>query len=137
MITLSNSVVIQEWEVQLSAIRAQGNGGQNVNKVSSAIHLRFDIHHSALPESYKQKLLSLSDHRITKDGVIIIKAQQFRTQEQNKEDAIQRLKVLILSATQENKKRIATKPTRSSQRRRLDNKTKKATKKQQRQKVQF
>lgn len=137
MITLSNSVVIQEWEVQLTAIRAQGNGGQNVNKVSSAIHLRFDVQRSALPEFYKQRLLALADQRVTKEGVIIIKAQQFRTQEQNKEDALQRLKALILSAIRQDKKRIATKPTRSSQRRRLDNKTKQATKKQQRQKINY
>ncbi|MGR5485025.1 alternative ribosome rescue aminoacyl-tRNA hydrolase ArfB [Vibrio alfacsensis] len=135
MLKISNSVTIQDWEIQLSPIRAQGNGGQNVNKVSSAIHLRFDVHHSTLPYFYKERLLALSDSRISKEGVIIIKAQQFRTQEQNKEDALNRLQALIQSAARQEKKRIKTKPTRASQRRRLDSKNKQATKKQQRQKV--
>lgn len=117
--------------------QAQGSGGQNVNKVSSAIHLRFDVRHSTLPEFYKERLLALSDSRISKDGVIIIKAQQFRTQEQNKEDALNRLQALIQSASRQEKKRIKTKPTRASQRRRLDSKNKQATKKQQRQRVLY
>ncbi|MGR5133757.1 alternative ribosome rescue aminoacyl-tRNA hydrolase ArfB [Vibrio alfacsensis] len=137
MLKISNSVTIQDWEIQLSPIRAQGNGGQNVNKVSSAIHLRFDVHHSTLPDFYKERLLALSDSRISKEGVIVIKAQQFRTQEQNKEDALNRLHALIQSATRQEKKRIKTKPTRASQRRRLDNKNKQATKKQQRQKLLY
>ncbi|AYO22737.1 aminoacyl-tRNA hydrolase [Vibrio owensii] len=136
MLKISNSVTIQDWEIQLSPIRAQGSGGQNVNKVSSAIHLRFDVRHSTLPEFYKERLLALSDSRISKDGVII-KAQQFRTQEQNKEDALNRLQALIQSASRQEKKRIKTKPTRASQRRRLDSKNKQATKKQQRQRVLY
>ncbi len=118
-------------------IRAQGNGGQNVNKVATAIHLRFDIHHSSLPEFYKERLLALSDSRITKDGVVIIKAQQFRTQEKNKEDALNRLQELIKAAALQDKKRIKTKPTRASQRRRLDSKNKHGAKKQQRKKVLY
>ena len=124
MLKISNSVTIQEWEIQLSPIRAQGNGGQNVNKVASAIHLRFDIRHSSLPDFYKERLLKLNDSRITKEGVLIIKAQSHRTQELNREDALSRLKDLILSATKVNKARRATKPSRNSQRKRMDKKTK-------------
>lgn len=122
MLTISNNVTLADWEVELSAIRATGNGGQNVNKVSSAIHLRFDINRSTLPAIYKQKLLALADSRITKDGVIIIKAQSYRTQEQNREDALNRLKELIVSAMVVVKKRRATKPTKGSQLRRLESK---------------
>jgi ribosome-associated protein len=114
-----------------------GSGGQNVNKVSSAIHLRFDIRRSTLPDAYKQKLLELSDSRITKDGVIVIKAQTYRTQEQNREDALNRLKELILSAMVVQKKRRPTKPTKGSQRRRVDAKKKKGATKSLRGKVSF
>ncbi len=135
MLKISNNVELADWEIELSAIRSMGSGGQNVNKVSSAIHLRFDIRHSTLPEIYKQRLLSLSDSRITKEGVIVIKAQSFRTQEKNKEDALNRLKELILSAMVVMKKRKPTKPTKSSQRRRVDAKKKNGATKSLRKKV--
>ena len=134
MLQISNNVTIPEWEIQLSAIRSQGNGGQNVNKVATAIHLRFDIKKSSLPMFYKERLLAINDARKTNEGVIIIKAQSFRTQEQNKQDALERLKEIIQMATATKKARIATRPTRNSQKRRVESKTNKEHKKTQRQK---
>ncbi|MEH6628906.1 MAG: alternative ribosome rescue aminoacyl-tRNA hydrolase ArfB [Motiliproteus sp.] len=123
MIAISNSVSIADDELEISAIRAQGAGGQNVNKVSSAIHLRFDIRRSSLPDFYKDRLLALSDQRISSDGVIIIKAQSFRTQEKNRQDALDRLVQLIREATVVQKARRATKPSRNSQKKRMDKKS--------------
>ena len=125
MLEISSNVTIGDWEIELSAIRSQGNGGQRVNKVATAIHLRFDIKRSSLPDFYKDRLLKLSDSRVTSDGVIIIKSQSHRTQEMNKDEALKRLKEIIVSATKVQKARRATKPTRNSQKRRIDNKTKK------------
>ena len=128
-------IAIDPAEVEFSAIRAQGPGGQNVNKVSSAVHLRFDIGGSSLPEHIKERLLALRDQRITKDGVVVLKAQQSRSQEANKDEALRRLQELVDGVAVLPAPRRATKPTRSSQRKRLDGKAKDGERKQLRGKV--
>jgi ribosome-associated protein len=134
---ISNNVSLADWEIELHAIRAMGNGGQRVNKVATAIHLRFDINRSSLPDVYKQRLLTSKDSRVSKEGVVIIKAQGFRTQEMNKEDALSRLKNFILSVMVDQKKRRPTKPTKGSVQRRLAGKANRKNVKESRKKIQF
>ncbi|CAM3957684.1 alternative ribosome rescue aminoacyl-tRNA hydrolase ArfB [Psychrobacter arenosus] len=137
MIYINERISLEDNEVDLSAMRAQGAGGQNVNKVSSAIHLRFDIPASSLSDTHKQRLLDSNDSRITKEGILVIKAQQFRTQEKNKADAFERLQEFITKATHVNPTRRPTKPSRNARRKRVDQKTQRGKTKLLRGKVDY
>jgi ribosome-associated protein len=135
-LAISNNVAIDENEISISAIRAQGAGGQNVNKLATAIHLRFDIKNSSLPEFYKKRLLALNDQRITRDGIVVIKSQQYRSQEKNRQDAITRLIELVKSVAISRKKRIPTKVPRAAYLKRREQKQRRGKIKTSRKKIQ-
>lgn len=126
MLKISRQIAIPENEIELHAVASQGSGGQNVNKVASAIHLRFDIRASSLPDSVKERLLNLNDQRITQEGVVVIKSQQYRTQERNRDEALKRLRTLIQSTMATQRKRKPTKPTKTSKEKRLKEKTRRS-----------
>ena len=135
MVKITDTISLPDRELEFTQIRASGPGGQHVNKVATAVQLRFDISSSSLPEHCKKRLMALNDRRITEDGVIIIKAQQFRSLDQNKTDAVQRLRLLIARAVVSRKRRVPTTPSRASQTKRLDSKQRQSRRKTLRRKV--
>jgi len=135
MIYLTESIELPDNEIQIRQIHASGPGGQHVNKVASAVHLRFDVVNSSLPESVKQRLLQISDSRLNEEGCIIIKAQRYKSLEQNKEDALQRLRLMVSGALAKRKKRVPTRPTRAAREKRRKRKQRQSERKQNRRKI--